>query len=110
MVDDMLEYLRTVRERPVWQQPPEDARARLREPLPRTGQGAERVYADFRDARPALPTGNIHPRFWGWVMGTGTPFTALAEMLAAGMNPNVAGIRRWRRAWSRTRCSTGARS
>jgi glutamate/tyrosine decarboxylase-like PLP-dependent enzyme len=37
-------------------------------------------------------TGNIHPRFWGWVMGTGTPFTALAEMLAAGLNPNVGGF------------------
>ena len=33
--------------------------------------------------------GNIHPRFWGWVEGTGTPFGMLAEMLAAGLNPNV---------------------
>ena len=37
------------------------------------------------------PLGNIHPRFWGWVIGTGTPIGALAEMLAAGMNPNVGG-------------------
>jgi aromatic-L-amino-acid decarboxylase len=38
------------------------------------------------------PTGNIHPRFWGWVMGTGTPAGMLAEMLAAGMNAHVAGF------------------
>jgi glutamate/tyrosine decarboxylase-like PLP-dependent enzyme len=35
--------------------------------------------------------GNIHPRFWGWVIGTGTPLGALSEMLAAGMNPNMGG-------------------
>jgi glutamate/tyrosine decarboxylase-like PLP-dependent enzyme len=37
------------------------------------------------------PLGNIHPRFWGWVMGNGTPFGMLAEMLAAGFNPNMGG-------------------
>ena len=35
--------------------------------------------------------GNIHPRFWGWVIGAGTPLGALAEMLAAGLNPNMGG-------------------
>lgn len=43
MVDDVLDYLRTVRERPVWQRPPEAVRARLREPLPWTGQGFREV-------------------------------------------------------------------
>ena len=58
-------------------------RASLRAPLPRAAQGAEAAYDDFvRNVLP-YPTGNIHPRFWGWVMGTGTPFTVLAEMLAA---------------------------
>ena len=92
MVDDMLEHLRTVRERPAWQRPTDDARAGLHEPLPRAGQGEERAYADFREHVLPFATGNIHPRFWGWVMGTGTPFTALAEMLAAGLNPNVGGF------------------
>src|SRR5690606_29528526 len=35
--------------------------------------------------------GNIHPRAWGWVNGTGSTLGALAEMLAAAMNPNVWG-------------------
>jgi aromatic-L-amino-acid decarboxylase len=35
--------------------------------------------------------GNTHPRFWGWVIGTGSPSGMLAEMLAAGMNPNLGG-------------------
>jgi glutamate/tyrosine decarboxylase-like PLP-dependent enzyme len=44
--------------------------------------------------RDVLPygIGNAHPRFWGWVQGNGTVVGMLAEMLAAGMNPNVAGF------------------
>jgi len=91
MVDDMLTYLRTVRDRPVWRPIPADVRARFRGPVPHDPQGAERAYADFRDYVLPHPMGNIHPRFWGWVMGTGTPLGALADMLAAGMNPNMGG-------------------
>jgi glutamate/tyrosine decarboxylase-like PLP-dependent enzyme len=90
MVDDMLEYLRTARERPVWRPVPADVRARLSGPAPREPTPAEDVYEEFkRDVLP-YPTGNIHPRFWGWVIGTGTPLGMLADMLASGMNPQVA--------------------
>lgn len=91
MVDEMMEYLETVRDRPVWQRMPDDVRARLGGPAPRRPQGEAEAYADFvRDVLP-YPTGNIHPRFWGWVMGNGTPLAALSDMLAATMNPNVGG-------------------
>jgi glutamate/tyrosine decarboxylase-like PLP-dependent enzyme len=90
MVDDMLEYLRTVRERPVWQPVPAEVRARLAGAAPRTPTPAADVYDEFkRDVLP-YPTGNIHPRFWGWVIGTGSPLAMLADMLASGMNPQVA--------------------
>src|SRR5882762_1236660 len=91
MVDEMLEYLRTVRERPVWRAVPADVRQRLSAaPVPREPAAAADVYEEFkRDVLP-YPTGNIHPRFWGWVIGTGTPFAMLADMLASGMNPQVA--------------------
>jgi aromatic-L-amino-acid decarboxylase len=92
MVDDALDYLRTVRERPVWRSPSPDSRTRLQEPLPRAGQGYESAYRDFVEHVLPYPTGNIHPRFWGWVIGTGTPFNALTEMLAATLNPNVSGF------------------
>jgi glutamate/tyrosine decarboxylase-like PLP-dependent enzyme len=91
MVDDMLTYQQTVRERPPWRPVPAEVRARLDEPVPLEGQPLDAVYEAFlRDVLP-YPTGNIHPRFWGWVMGTGTPTGMLAEMLAAGMNPHLAG-------------------
>ena len=87
----MLEYLRTVRERPVWRPVPANVRQRLSSaPVPREPTAAADVYEEFK--RDVLPyaTGNIHPRFWGWVNGTGTPFAMLADMLASGMNPQVA--------------------
>jgi aromatic-L-amino-acid decarboxylase len=91
MVDDLLTYLQTVRERPVWRPIPADVRSFFKGPVPRKPEGAERAYADFREQVLPHPMGNIHPRFWGWVMGTGTPLGALSEMLAAGMNPNMGG-------------------
>jgi glutamate/tyrosine decarboxylase-like PLP-dependent enzyme len=90
MVDDMLDYLATVRSRPAWRSVPADVRARLAEPVPLEPTPPEAVYEQFkRDVLP-YPTGNVHPRFWGWVIGTGTPLAMLADMLASGMNPQVA--------------------
>ena len=90
MLDDMLDYLRDVRDRPVWQSPTADARAVIAGPLPRDPSPAAAVYDDFREAILPFPTGNIHPRFWGWVMGTGTPFAA-GEI---GERELIAGMRR----------------
>jgi glutamate/tyrosine decarboxylase-like PLP-dependent enzyme len=91
MVDEMLDYLRTVRERPVWQPIPQEVREHLKQPLPLQAQGAEATYREFQQYVLPYPMGNIHPRFWGWVIGTGTFFGAMAEMMAAAMNPNVGG-------------------
>src|SRR5581483_383304 len=33
-----------------------------------------------------------HPRFWGWVQGSGTPLAMMAEMLGAAINPHMAGF------------------
>ncbi len=91
MLDDMLDYLRDIRKQPVWQQIPNDVKLRFNLPLPIKGQKREEIYREFKSDILPYPLGNIHPRFWGWVVGTGTPFGALAEMLAATMNPNVVG-------------------
>ncbi len=62
------------------------------EALPREGQGAASAYDTFlKDILP-YGIGNTHPRFWGWVMRNSTAEGVLAEMLAAGMNPNVGGF------------------
>ncbi len=92
MVDDLFDYLRTVRERRPWTSVPAETRARFTRPLPHAPADPAAIYAEFREHVLPYPSGNIHPRFWGFVMGTGTPLAALAEMLAAGMNPNVSGF------------------
>jgi hypothetical protein len=91
MVDDMLESLEEVRERPVWQPIPEAVAERFARPLPVAPEGAEQAYDDFRRDVLPFPLRVTHPRFWGWVSGTGTPLGMLADLLAAGINANVAG-------------------
>jgi aromatic-L-amino-acid/L-tryptophan decarboxylase len=89
MVDDMLAHAAGVRERPAWRPVPDEVKARLRVGAPRAGAGAEAAYEAFRRDVLPYPPGNTHPRFWGWVTGTGTPLGMLAELLAAGMNATV---------------------
>ena len=91
MVDDAITYLETVRERPVWKPVPEEVAAQLKVPAPHEPAGAEATYQEFRENILPYPMGNIHPRFWGWYMGTGTVFGALADFMAAIMNPNLGG-------------------
>lgn len=91
-VDDAVDFLRSVRERPVWQPVSGDATRALSEPVPFSGQGIERAYADFSENVMPFPIGNIHPRFWGLVMGSGAPAGVLAEFLAAVMNTNCPGF------------------
>jgi len=90
MVDEMLAWLRTARDRPAWRPVPQEVRQRLSGPAPRQPTAVAAVYDQFKRDVLAYPTGNIHPRFWGWVIGTGTPVAMLADMLASGMNPQVA--------------------
>lgn len=92
MLDDALNYLHHLRERPVWQPVPRSVKESIgNDPLPIDGMPLSEVYEEFRENILPYPTGNIHPRFWGWVMGSGTPVSMLADMLAATMNPHVAG-------------------
>jgi aromatic-L-amino-acid decarboxylase len=88
MVDDMLDYMKTVRERPVWQHASDQVKAHFKRPLPLDPQPPEEVYEEFLENVLPYPIGNIHPRFWGWVFGTGTVLGAFAELLAGSMNTN----------------------
>ncbi len=91
MVDDGITYLETVRERPVWQPVPDHIAARFNEPAPNKPAGADAVYDEFLETVLPYPMGNIHPRFWAWYMGNGTVLGALADFMAAIMNPNLGG-------------------
>ena len=91
MLDDMLDYTASIRNRPVWSPIPEQVRARFRAELPRQPSGLDEVYREFNDFIVPYATGNVHPGFMGWVHGGGTAVGMLAEMLAAGLNANLGG-------------------
>jgi len=91
MLDDMIDYIASVRDRPVWQPIPVAVRARFREQLPREASDLGEVYRTFADFVAPYATGNVHPGFMGWVHGGGSAVGMLAEMLAAGLNANLGG-------------------
>ncbi|WP_431165155.1 pyridoxal phosphate-dependent decarboxylase family protein [Tenacibaculum halocynthiae] len=89
MIDDMISFLKNIHHEPSWKEIPEDTKAYFKEDLPEVPQNSKKVYQEFK--RYILPynKGNIHPRFFAWVQGSGTLMGAYSEMLAAVMNPNV---------------------
>jgi glutamate/tyrosine decarboxylase-like PLP-dependent enzyme len=89
MVNDMVDFLQTIREQPVWTKPPQSVKNSFKSPLPHSSMQLDEVYDEFKQNILPYYLGNIHPRYWSWVMGTGTAQAMLSEMLAAGMNCNV---------------------
>lgn len=82
----MVDYLRSVGGRPAFTPIPEDTRHHYSTPLGEEGIGLESAYGEILEHLLPYPTGNIHPRFWSWVGGTGTPHGLLADLVMSAMN------------------------
>jgi len=91
VLDQALNHVQGVRERPVWTPMPPEVVKRLAEPLPTDGQSAGQVSTDLADLILPYGVGNTHPRFFGWVHGCGMASGLLPELMAAAMNANVGG-------------------
>jgi aromatic-L-amino-acid/L-tryptophan decarboxylase len=91
MLDDMVDYLEQIRERPVWQPIPQEVRSLFHEDLPQQPTDLQTVHKSFMQDILPFAVGNAHPGFMGWVHGGGTAVGMLAEMLSAGLNANVGG-------------------
>ncbi len=91
MLDDMLDYVEHIRERPVWQTIPHEVRASINEPFPVSANPLAEVYDVFLNKILPYTVGNVHPGFMGWVHGGGTPVGMLADLLASGLNANLGG-------------------
>lgn len=91
MLDDMVDHLATLRQQPVWQPMSPAIRQSFSAPVPETGTDLETLYARFTTDIQPYVTGNLHPRFMGWVHGGGNPVSMLAELLAGAMNANCGG-------------------
>ena len=90
MLDKAIDKVEAAREGRVWTPVPDALKAGLETPLPKDGLGS----AGVDEAMTALMphgVGNTHPRFFGWVHGSGTPSGIVADMVAAAMNANCGG-------------------
>jgi glutamate/tyrosine decarboxylase-like PLP-dependent enzyme len=91
MLDDMLDYLQYIRQRPVWQPAPNETRGLFYAELPQQPRELDAVHQQFMQSVLPYAAGNAHPGFMGWVHGGGTAVGMLAEMLSAGLNANLGG-------------------
>jgi glutamate/tyrosine decarboxylase-like PLP-dependent enzyme len=91
LLDRLISQLQHANERPVWTPMPDNVKRQLAEPPPREPRGVHEVSAELCKLILPYGTGNTHPRFWGWVHGSGTAGGMLAEMAAAAMNANCGG-------------------
>jgi len=91
ILDEAVDYLEEVRERPIWRPVPNKIRARFQTGLPMDPTPLDEVYDDYRESVRAYPMGNVHPRFWGWYMGASNFTGALGDFLAAVEGSNLGG-------------------
>lgn len=88
-LDRVLDYQEGIAQKPVWRPIPERVDTFLQGEAPLQGLGSEQVVAEIFEHVLAYPAGHAHPRFWGWVCGTGTPIGMMADMMAAGVNASA---------------------
>jgi hypothetical protein len=62
IVDEMFDYLKNIREQPVWKPIAEHDLEAVSEPLPWKGSDFMEVYRQFKESILPYPAGNIHPR------------------------------------------------
>ena len=90
-LDDAMDYMESLRDRPAWEHAPARVKAHFDGPPPSAPQPIEDIYREYVEYVQPYQLGNSHPRFWGWVLGSGTPMGVIAEMLAAATD-SVSGI------------------
>jgi glutamate/tyrosine decarboxylase-like PLP-dependent enzyme len=88
MLEASIDQMERAAERP-WQPVPEDMQDRF-EIGASAESGGDLVSRIERDVLP-YHGGNIHPRFWGWVQGTGLVSDLIAGMAGAAVNGNLGG-------------------
>jgi aromatic-L-amino-acid/L-tryptophan decarboxylase len=89
LLDACVDHLAHVREHP-WQ-PVGQARRKFELGEAAAGEGVDALVDELISDVLPYATGNIHPRFFGWVHGTGLATGLLAELVAATMNSNCGG-------------------
>lgn len=91
-VDLIAEYYERIDDRPVYvQAEPGDIVDAFDEPLPEHGTDPKSLLDAVEESVIPYATHNPSPRYFGFVMGSGTPLAPLADAIAATVNMNVGG-------------------
>lgn len=90
LLDACIDHLQNVRERP-WHPVPDDTKRRLRLDDAASPNALSKVADELLADILPFGTGNTHPRFFGWVHGTGLSIGVLADLVASTMNSNCGG-------------------
>ena len=91
MLDDIIDHMSALHDKPVWQPIPQAKRDLFTEPLPHGPSSLASAHQRFMEDVLPYSVGNASPGFMGWVQGGGSPVGMLAEMLASGLNANLGG-------------------
>ena len=89
IIEDIANYYEDIRDKPVWSEVPDGIKNQFKNSIPHSPTNPEDVYSEFKENIFPYATGNIHPRFFAWVLGNGTATGALADLLASAMNSNT---------------------
>ena len=91
LVDKIADFLDELPQRPVTVDESPQALRRLLEPdiLPENSSPSNELLNEAADLLFDDSLFNGHPRFWGYITSSAAPIGALADLLAATVNPNV---------------------
>ena len=90
LLDACIDRLQDARSHP-WQAPSAKQKKILMPALPKTGQSIDTIAQSLVEDVLPTATGNTHPKFFGWVHGTGLASGLMSEIVAATMNSNCGG-------------------
>ncbi|MEO8257844.1 MAG: pyridoxal-dependent decarboxylase [Acidobacteriota bacterium] len=91
-IDLLTEHFAALADRPCRAPVPGNVRRELMErSIPMEGADPDALLDEVAATILAYPMGNNSGRFFGWVNSSVAPLCTLAELLAAGLNPSVAG-------------------
>jgi aromatic-L-amino-acid decarboxylase len=89
-LDVALEFVRQRPLEPVWRELPEQIKA-LDQALPVNGSPLSELIEELEEQVLPYTLGNTHPRFWGWVHGSGTASGIVSQIMIGAINANMAG-------------------
>src|SRR6056297_2437649 len=91
-VDLIADYTAELDDRPVYPAAdPADIASAFDEPVPEHGTEPAAIFDEIESTVLPYATHNPSPRYFGFVMGSGTPLSPLAEAIAAAINMNTGG-------------------